>query len=305
MSEREIGHLVGKMPGPTLVIIGGLHGNEPAGVEVARQAMVDLERKRIPIIGEIVALAGNVRALAEGRRFLGRDLNRMWTEERLAEARRAVSGAPRDGVDPELHETVELSDVLEAILRRARGQVSVLDLHTTSSEGTPFGVVGPTPAHRAFASHFALTSLFGLEAQLPGVLTRYLGDRGCVTFAVEGGKHDSARAREHLSAAITVGLVAASVVDERHLPEHEAANEELGRTRGDLPQLIEVYSRHAVLPEHGFTMEPGFSMIHQTRAGTLIARDRRGEIRAPTDCLVLLPLYQEGSDGFFFGRPMD
>jgi hypothetical protein len=35
----------------------------------------------------------------------------------------------------------------------------------------------------------------------------------------------------------------------------------------------------------------------------LLAHDRNGEIRAPFDGLVLLPLYQsEGSDGFFYGR---
>jgi succinylglutamate desuccinylase len=69
--------------------------------------------------------------------------------------------------------------------------------------------------------------------------------------------------------------------------------------------MIEVLSRHAVAPDHAFSMEPGFSTIHPTLRGTLIARDKRGEIRAPDDCLVLLPLYQaQGSDGFFVGRAL-
>jgi succinylglutamate desuccinylase len=38
-------------------------------------------------------------------------------------------------------------------------------------------------------------------------------------------------------------------------------------------------------------------------AGTLLARDDGGEIRAPFDGLLLMPLYQaQGSDGFFLGR---
>jgi succinylglutamate desuccinylase len=306
MSKRVIAHLTGTAPGPTLIVVGGLHGNEPAGVEAAENVLGALVERRPPISGEIIGLAGNVRALAVRRRYLGRDLNRQWTEERVAEARARVADAPQNGIDPELHETVELSDTLEAILARARGPVFVLDLHTTSSDGTPFGVVGPTPAHRAFAAHFALSSLIGLESQLPGVLTRYLGERGCVTFAVEGGQHDAASARTVLGAAITVGLVASGVMKSEHVPGYAAADAELARARGELPRLIEVYSRHAILPEHGFAMEPGFSTIHRTRAGTLIARDKRGEIRAPTDCLVVLPLYQaQGSDGFFFGRALE
>lgn len=305
MTPRLINRIAGKDAGPTLIIVGGLHGNEPAGMEAARIVLSRLRHEKTPCVGEVVALAGNLRALVARRRYLDRDLNRQWTDERVVEARRAVAEAPLDGVEAELHETVELADAIEQIIARARGQVYVLDLHTTSSEGTPFGVVGPTPAHRAFAAHFALSSMVGLEGQLPGVLTSWLGNRGCVTFAVEGGQHDSAKARDHLVAAVSVALVASGVFQRRDLPDFETANATLERARGDLPQLIEVLSRHAVAPDHDFKMEPGFSTIHPTTRGTLIARDRRGEIRAADDCLVLLPLYQaQGADGFFVGRPM-
>ena len=51
-------------------------------------------------------------------------------------------------------------------------------------------------------------------------------------------------------------------------------------------------------------MEPGFANIQSIAAGTLLARDRGGEIRAHEDCLVVMPLYQgQGDDGFFLGRP--
>jgi succinylglutamate desuccinylase len=66
---------------------------------------------------------------------------------------------------------------------------------------------------------------------------------------------------------------------------------------------MEVVSRHAVTPEDSFVMEPGFRNLDLARAGQLLARDRKGEIRAPRDGLVILPLYQgQGSDGFFWGR---
>jgi len=65
-----------------------------------------------------------------------------------------------------------------------------------------------------------------------------------------------------------------------------------------------VATRHPVGP--GFRMEPGFANIARVSTGTLLARDDGGEIRAPFDGLVLMPLYQaQGSDGFFFGRAVD
>lgn len=305
MTARQINRIDGKDPGPTLIIVGGVHGNEPAGIEAARIVLSRHRHDKTPLVGEVVALAGNLRALVARRRYLDCDLNRQWTEEAVLHARRSVAEASEGGTEAEFHETVELADVLDAIIARARGPVFALDLHTTSAEGTPFGVVGPTEAHRAFAAHFALPTLLGLEEQLPGVLTGYLGARGCVTFAVEGGQHDGAKARDNLVAAVTVALVASGVFEKRHVPDYDASNEILDRARGDLPRLIEVKSRHAVTPDHGFAMEPGFSTIHPTRAGTLIARDKSGEIRAPKDCLVLLPLYQnQGSDGFFVGHAL-
>jgi predicted deacylase len=301
--ERVVDFILGEEAGPTLILIGGVHGNEPAGVEASQQVMATLHREKMPVRGEVVAVVGNTRALAAGRRYLVRDLNRQWTPAAVAESRAAVARGVRAEDEPEQHETVELGDVIEAIVARKRGPIFALDLHTTSSEGTPFGVVGPTPAHREFASHFELPSLARLEEQLPGVLTGYLGAQGIVTFAIEGGEHKSQKSREHLAAAIVVALRASGVVASEHLPGFDEANARLRQARGELPKLIEVLARHAVLPEHEFQMEPGFATIQPTFAGTLIAKDRAGEIRAPNDCLVLLPLYQaQGNDGFFVGR---
>ena len=50
-------------------------------------------------------------------------------------------------------------------------------------------------------------------------------------------------------------------------------------------------------------MAPGFSNLAREQRGQVLARDRRGEIRAPRDGMVILPLYQgQGDDGFFWGR---
>ncbi|HET7500260.1 MAG TPA: succinylglutamate desuccinylase/aspartoacylase family protein [Kofleriaceae bacterium] len=317
-TTRVIAERSGDEPGPTLIVIGGMHGNEPAGIVAARTAIAALDRAAIR--GDIVALVGNLRACAAGRRHLGRDLNRMWTDEQIAAARAAVAGpepaadgAPerrevRDVRDareapevPEVHELVELAGAIDAAIGRARGPVYVLDLHTTSAPGFPFAVVGSTAAHRRFAQAFQLPGIIGLEEALPGVLTGHLGRRGCVTLAIEGGQHTTRDAADNLGAVVTVALEATGVV--AAMPGAEAARAHLAKVRGALPLLIEVTLRHPVRPEHAFCMEPGFANLQRTAAGTLLARDRGGEIRAPFDGVVLLPLYQpDGDDGFFYGR---
>ena len=297
-SDRLIGNVVGKQAGPTLVLVGGMHGNEPAGVMAATAVLEQLRERTATLRGELIAFKGNRRALALKTRYQASDLNRMWTAASVASAHAAGTAATAEQL-----EVAELDHAIEAAIERARGPVFVLDLHTTSANGVPFLVVGGSPAHRAFAHNFPLPGIIGLEEVLAGVLTGYFSTRGCVTLAVEGGQHQSAAAATNLEAVVTVAVVAAGLMQPDELASYAPAIDTLARARGDLPQVIEVMLRHAVQPQHQFRMEPGFANIQRTRAGTLLAHDESGEIRAPSDGLVLLPLYQpQGADGFFFGR---
>jgi succinylglutamate desuccinylase len=275
--------------GPTLITVGGVHGNEPAGLRAAARVLREIGDA--PIRGTFIALAGNTRALAENKRYLVRDLNRQWSAERLG-------GAIPD--DSEGKDQRELRAALDEAIAAASGRVLFLDLHTTSAEGVPFGLIGDTPRHRAFAARFPLPVILGLEEQVDGVLAEYLSSRGATTLSVEGGQHENPDSEENLAAVIRVALSVAGLID---LPALSDSVDRLERARGDLPHLIEVLSRYAITPEHAFRMQPGFANIQATRAGHLLALDKTGEVRAPHDGMVLLPLYQaQGEDGFFFGR---
>lgn len=297
---RLIGRLRGAAPGPTLIVVGGLHGNEPAGTGAAERVLARLEAEKIPLRGELVALRGNLRALRQGRRFLRRDLNRQWSDEQLAAAARA----PVRADDPEAFEQEELRAALDEAMAEARGEAFFIDLHTTSADGIPFLVVGDTVRHLALVRHFPLPVILGLEEQIDGGLAEYMAARGCTTMVVEGGQHQSPAAAANLEAVLWLALAAVGLVARAALgSERDRAWDLLDRARRDLPRVTEVISRHAILPEHEFRMEPGFANIQRTRTGQLLARDRHGEIRAPFTGLVLLPLYQaQGDDGFFLGR---
>ncbi|MBZ0151887.1 MAG: succinylglutamate desuccinylase/aspartoacylase family protein, partial [Planctomycetes bacterium] len=91
-------------PGPTLLVLAGVHGNEPAGVAAVQRVLDTLQQRELAVRGRLVAFAGNLRALAEGRRFVDRDLNRGWSRGAVQElaARRRAAGAAEDHEQREL-----------------------------------------------------------------------------------------------------------------------------------------------------------------------------------------------------------
>jgi succinylglutamate desuccinylase len=277
--------------------VGGIHGNEPAGVLALRRVLAALDRDRIPLHGDFVALAGNLGALAAGERYLGRDLNRGWTRDRLA--------VPPADSTPEDREQRDLHAALEAALQAARGPVTFLDLHTTSAAGIPFAMVRNLPRQRDFALDFPLPVIMGLLELVDSTLLESMRTRGCTTLGVEAGKNDAPASIDHHEAVVWIALARAGLVRRADVPDLLRHRELLARARGSLPHVMAVDHRHAIAPEDGFAMEPGFGNIQRVRAGRLLARDRRGEIRAPRTCMLLLPLYQpQGDDGFFLGREL-
>ena len=106
---RELGRVRGRSAGPTLICVGGVHGNEPAGVRALDEILEALGSRSDAVSGEFVALAGNRTALAHGRRFMGRDLNRAWSADRVSALRNGGSVDP----SPEDAEQLELLDALE------------------------------------------------------------------------------------------------------------------------------------------------------------------------------------------------
>ncbi|MDB4935856.1 MAG: hypothetical protein JWP87_2828 [Labilithrix sp.] len=295
---REIGR-VASGRGPTLIAIGAIHGNERAGITAARRVIARLSRDDVSIGGELVAFAGNVAAMRAGKRYISRDLNRVWSEAQVA----AVEAKAESELDAEDREQLDILAAVRAAIARATGPVYLVDLHTTSAHGVPFALFGDTLAQRAFVSSLPLPIIMGLEEQVDGVLSSYWTRQGCVTFGVEGGQHADPGSTDNLEAVLLLAAEAAGLFSRGAVPETRAAHALLESRRGNLPRVMEVVRRHAIAPEDAFKMEPGFKNLDHARAEQLLARDRNGEIRAPHDGLVMLPLYQgQGDDGFFWGR---
>jgi succinylglutamate desuccinylase len=300
--KRVLGRLRGAEPGPTIVAMTGIHGNEVSGVRAAERVLQGLQQRQPTISGEMVFLAGNLTALARHSRFIDLDLNRQWTPDRVAHL---VNSNNDPGEPVENSEQRALLALLREIIEVARGPLFFLDLHTSSADGPPFVTIGDTLRNRRFAHKFPLPLILGLEEQVDGALLELMNNHGFVTMGVEGGHHEAGTSVDRHEAVLWLGLVHGGVLRAADVPDLTAHVALLREASRDIPSVVEVRHRHAIRPEQRFRMKPGYYNFKPVIKGEQLGEDRNGEVLASEDGLILLPLYQgQGDDGFFVSRPV-
>lgn len=296
--DRIVGWVRSATPGPSLICVAGLHGNEPAGVLALQRFFARLGAEA-SLRGNLVGLAGNLGALAAGRRYLASDLNRMWSEATVDRIRR--QGPVPGGEEEEL---AELLGLLERAFAEATGPACFLDLHTFSGPGAPFVTFDDTLRNRKIAFRFPGTLVLGLEEELQGTLSSWVEQRGLDVVGFESGQHHDPSAVAMAEAALWVAADACGL-----LAEPDARVEEARRAleAGDRcpARIVEVRYRYPVSAGESFEIEPGLESFQRVKKGQRIARSRAGRIHAPLSGLLLMPLYQrQGEDGFFVVRPV-
>lgn len=294
---RVLADLLGQAAGPSLVIVGGLHGNEPAGVAAGREVAAALQG--LPLRGRVVFLSGNRQACAAGLRFVRRDLDRGWTEANLTR----LCALPTSALGDEDQEQRELADAIYEVERTRRGRLVVIDLHTSSGQSAPFVCFGDTLLNRRLARSLPVTAILGLEEVVDGAMAGYWTDRGHVGIALEAGQHrDPSAVARHVS-AIWLLLVAAGVLRPGDVPGLAQHRARLTAASAGCPAVVEVRHRHVLAPGDGFEMAAGFVSFMPVTQGQVVARDQSGALCAPEAGLMLRPRYQgQGDDGYFLVR---
>ena len=284
--------------GPTLIVVGSLHGNEPAGVEAMRRVKPQLDAISDKLRGRVYFVAGNTRGLAKGTRYVDLDLNRAWTRENMANVGTSELCRKSEGL-----ELTELDQLFDGILVTARNEVYILDLHSTSATGVPFATVGDTLRNRHFAQYFPVRILLGIEERLEGTMLEYLNNAGCVTLGFEGGSHNSNDTIQNHEAMIWLAIVNSGVMWEEDVPGLDGFRDRLVATTPHHASILEVRYRESVKPEDGFEMKPGFNNFDPVIKGDIVASNKNGDVHAPESGMMLMPLYQKlGEDGYFIVR---
>lgn len=299
--QRVISRQRSTIDGPTVIVTGAVHGNEPAGWLAATRVSADLEASGWLARGQFTAMVGNLAALRAGRRCVTSDLNRNWTARQL-------SGS--DAADPGEHERVERGELLalfDEICDESTGPCVFLDLHTTSAHGPAFACMADVLRNRRYARALELPIVLGLEEVIPGSMLGYICDHGHVGVAVEGGQHDDPAAIDLLEHVIWVTLARAGLLAEQADERVQSARAALrsATRRRDRRRYFEIMHRQVLPRGHSFVMLPGFVNFDPVEHDQLLAHDENGPVLCPATGVVMLPLYQsEGDDGFFLARPV-
>ena len=294
-TERIIGNVEGKQRGPTLIFMGGIHGNEPAGIFAMKRVYDFMISSRLEVKGSIYFIAGNLNALKKGIRYEHEDLNRVWTRERID----LLPENEEFTDNTEITEQIEINKLIRSILKSHTGPFYFFDIHTTSSETLPFLTVNDSLLNRAFTSQYPIPIILGIEEYLSGPILNYINELGYVAFGFEAGQHDDLASIENAEAFCYLSMVYTESINQEAI-SFQHFFDLLAKNIGDARQIFEIVFRYAVKETEEFRMEPGFFNFQKVHKNQLIAMSNGKEVKAKKNGRIFMPLYQpQGADGFF------
>lgn len=312
----RIHRFVALEPGPRLVVLGAVHGNETAGTRGIQRVLAEIDGGEIAIVRGSVTFVPvtNPLAYARGQRFGERNLNR----------RLLPTAEPQDNED-------RIANVLCPLL--AAHDV-LLDLHSFRSPGRPFALRGPAdnagtlePFARAaeealLAAHLGVARVVdgwmdayaaGVQrrrvmALTPGAVnehpaygigtTEYLRSVGGYALTLECGQHEDAAGPEVARHAIRQTLALLGIAD---LP---LAPPDLSRGPIECLTLATVIDRHA----EGDRFVKAWTSFDPLAEGDLIALRADGtEVRAPAAGYIVFPDHgaRPGHEWFYLAQPSE
>ncbi len=287
---RILGIYTSTKPGPLLFISGGIHGNEPSGVQALRKVFKILEAEKPEINGTLVGVTGNKGALEKGVRYIDEDLNRTWTEENVKSRTK------------ETHEKTEMFEIIDVLKQFPESDFEkryFLDCHTTSSDSEPYISVQEVNDNDHWAHQFPPYIIRGFSDIVYGCIDHYLSRIGVTGFVFEGGQHESPDAVNHHEAMIWLALSKACKLNLNKLQTYPDSVSKM-EARKPQQKTFEIEYRHEIKEGSNFKMQPGYENFQPIKKGELLAIENDSEIKSEWDAYIFMPLYQsQGNDGFF------
>jgi len=242
--------------GPTVCVIGGIHGDERAGIEIVRSLPNYLRLER----GRVIAILGNLQAIAAGQRPVDTNLNRAFVS--VDSKHRIADPAPPSYESNRAQELMPYIDASKAIL----------DLHEYEDpDGTPF-IICERDSLGIAQSIGPAAIAFGFTRVEPGATDGYAHRRGiqalCYELGEQSGRHQDENVRLGRR-AVHRFLAAMGLADTGLQPLNPK------------PLLVEADFKHIRTSEQHFEFARKFRSFEELTPGELIATDGDKEVRAP------------------------
>jgi len=286
-----------------LIVLCGMHGNEPAGKNAILRCLQVLIGREIRLAGQVVFLEGNLRAGEVEKRYVSRDLNRLWTREQIER----LAALPEAELENEDLEQLELATVFAELLSAGRA-CTLLDLHTTSAESPPFFPFLPNAQSNVLKTvleNLSLPRFVSERAPILGTIALYLAEQNVPAIVIEGGGHEAESSAENLESAIWITLFELGILTEE-IPELVLARERLRAAAEGHPPAVKPIYRHAISAQDNFSMRPGFRNFQKVIKGEHLADDKSGLVLSPHTGVLIFPLYQPlGEEGFLIAEVLE
>jgi hypothetical protein len=293
--SRLIGSVISEVDGPTVVFTAGLHGNESAGVIALVDAFEEIQKGKLKFRGNVYAIAGNLPALEQNKRFIEQDLNRNW---RLNQIQQNQINHTQQSI--EQGEQREILNHFERILNKHSGPFIFIDLHTTSARTVPYITINDTLENRRLSFKFPLPVILGIESFIQGPMLSFINEMGHRAIGFEAGQHDQQHTYQNHLSFFWLSLVNAGVLSKKSLPQFDEIYQRLLIAAQGHKQVYEVGYRYEVSEGEDFRMVPGYSNFHPVQKGQYLAETNHGNILCENPGHIFMPRYEEqGNDGFY------
>ena len=270
----------GTAPGPHLLVLGAVHGNEVCGTAALARLKVELELGLMTLTAGTLTIVPvcNPAAYRAGKRFIDANLNRIirhWPQPEF----------PEQSYADQLATLIESADIL-------------LDLHSYDSGTIPYVFLDyPIPENAHFAASLGLLhsitgwpELYQAEADLTeGDTVLHAHRSGKMGLLVECGNHDDPASLAVATSVLRRALVSCGLIE----GEVEA-----------LPQTIWRVERVVRRDETSKYSRP-WQNLDQVSAGTPLIDHADGtHFNAPYDGVVILPqtTADVGHEWLYYGR---
>ncbi|MES2605443.1 MAG: hypothetical protein V4603_10935 [Pseudomonadota bacterium] len=256
-AERLIGTYTTGTPGPLVLIIAGVQGEDVADAHPVRAFLDLLQSQDVRIHGTVLALAGNSLHASELMELIG----------------------------------------LTQRLSRHHAEICFVDLHTTAVPTIPYLNISAHDASLQLASLFPLHSVTGLQRSNPGCFHEYCNLQGFRGFAFESGQHRSASAFSNQIALLWLLLVFAGALARKDVRNFSRYERMLALDSAPERRTFKLTSHYRSSADDDFVMQRGLRNFDYVRKDCCIASNRHGAVLAPVDGFLLLPLDHRNEHG--------
>jgi succinylglutamate desuccinylase len=258
----------GNHPGPSVLIVGGTHGNEPMGVKIIQALKKELKHQKIN--GEIILMIGNPSAVEKKVRAVDCDFNRLFGDE---------AKLKKKTVEALLKEEVRALEIMP-LLKRVD---YLLDIHSTLKPSIPFLYMENTPKHRRAAQGFSVPYIispfpkFHNEA-FQSCMDNFVDAHGGIGITYETGWHKDHSNFKKVLSNVKHFLKAVGV----------AFNDFESKAINSTPQLLFLY-KELIAQTEDFVFEKDFYNFSFVSKGEVIAQDGNKPVSVDQDCYFIFP----------------